>query len=60
MRQAGDTNTTTRPGTPTLVGNVDSALASAAKKVTATYKFAFNGHMSIGPTCALADYKRTG
>jgi CO/xanthine dehydrogenase Mo-binding subunit len=39
----------------TQVGNVDSALASSAKTVSATYKYAYNGHMSIGPTCAIAD-----
>ena len=60
MRQSGDTNTANPARYTTLVGNVDSALASSAKKVTATYKFAYNGHMSIGPTCALADYKPTG
>jgi CO/xanthine dehydrogenase Mo-binding subunit len=60
MRQSGDTNQTNPARYTTQVGNVDSALASSAKKVTATYKFAFNGHMSIGPTCALADYKPTG
>jgi CO/xanthine dehydrogenase Mo-binding subunit len=36
------------------VGNVDKALASAAKTVTATYKYHYNGHMPIGPCCAVA------
>jgi nicotinate dehydrogenase subunit B len=37
------------------VGDVEAALASAAKVVSATYKYAYNGHMPIGPTCAIAD-----
>jgi CO/xanthine dehydrogenase Mo-binding subunit len=41
-------------------GNVDAAIASAAKVLTATYTYEFNGHMSIGPTCAVADVLATG
>jgi CO/xanthine dehydrogenase Mo-binding subunit len=55
LRQAGDTNTVNPARFTTLNGNVDSAMASAAKTVSATYKYAYNGHMSIGPTCAVAD-----
>jgi nicotinate dehydrogenase subunit B len=41
-------------------GNVPAALASAAKVISATYTYEFNGHMSIGPTCAVADVTSTG
>jgi nicotinate dehydrogenase subunit B len=60
LRKAGDTNTTNPARYTTNIGNVDAQLASSAKTVSATYKFAYNGHMSIGPTCAIADYKPTG
>jgi CO/xanthine dehydrogenase Mo-binding subunit len=36
-------------------GDVDSALKSAAKTVSASYKYHYNGRMPIGPCCALAD-----
>jgi nicotinate dehydrogenase subunit B len=58
LRQAGDTNTTNPARFTTNVGNVDSALASSAKVLTATYKYAYNGHFSIGPTCAVADVQK--
>jgi CO/xanthine dehydrogenase Mo-binding subunit len=38
-------------------GNVDAALASAAHTVTATFKHHYQGHMPIGPSCAVADVK---
>jgi nicotinate dehydrogenase subunit B len=38
-------------------GNVDAALASAAKIVKQTYVFHGQGHMPIGPCCAVADVK---
>jgi CO/xanthine dehydrogenase Mo-binding subunit len=38
-------------------GNVDRALQSAAKVVKQTYMFHYNGHMPIGPCCAVADVK---
>jgi nicotinate dehydrogenase subunit B len=58
LRQAGDTNTTNPARYTTSVGNVDAALASSAKVVTATYKYPYNGHFSIGPTCAIADVQK--
>ena len=58
LRQAGDTNTTNPARFTTSVGNVDAALASSAKVVSATYKYAYNGHLSIGPTCAIADVQK--
>src|SRR4051794_26815122 len=42
------------------VGNVDAALASAAKTITATYQSAFQSHASMGPGCAVADVKDGG
>jgi nicotinate dehydrogenase subunit B len=39
------------------VGNTDEAMAQAAKKMTATYDFAINTHGSIGPSCAVAEFK---
>ncbi|HEY4348597.1 MAG TPA: molybdopterin cofactor-binding domain-containing protein [Gaiellaceae bacterium] len=41
----------------TNVGDVTSSLASAAKTVSASYTYQYNGHMPIGPTCAVADVK---
>ncbi len=35
-------------------GNVDAALATAAKTVSATYAYQYNGHMPIGPCCSVA------
>ena len=39
------------------VGNTDEAMAKAAKKISATYDFAINTHGSIGPSCAVAEWK---
>jgi CO/xanthine dehydrogenase Mo-binding subunit len=39
------------------VGNTDEAMAQAVKKITATYDFAINTHGSIGPSCAVAEFK---
>jgi nicotinate dehydrogenase subunit B len=38
-------------------GAADAALASAARKITATYRTPFQMHGSIGPSCAIADVK---
>ncbi len=38
-------------------GNVDAALASAAKTVKASYTFDYQGRAVIGPACAVADVK---
>jgi CO/xanthine dehydrogenase Mo-binding subunit len=43
-----------------LSGNFDSAFASASKTVTASYAYAYNGHMPIGPACAVADVTADG
>ncbi len=42
------------------LGNVDSAIAGAAHTVSQTFKFAYNGHLPIGPTCAVADVTAGG
>jgi nicotinate dehydrogenase subunit B len=39
------------------VGNTEDAMAQAAKKLSATYDFAINTHGSIGPSCAVAEFK---
>jgi CO/xanthine dehydrogenase Mo-binding subunit len=41
-------------------GNVDTALASAAHTIKQSYDYAYNGHMPIGPACAVADVTPTG
>jgi nicotinate dehydrogenase subunit B len=38
-------------------GNTADAMQTAAKKISATYDFAIHTHGSIGPSCAVADYK---
>jgi nicotinate dehydrogenase subunit B len=39
------------------VGNSTEALAQGAKKLNATYDFAIHTHGSIGPSCAIAEFK---
>ena len=41
--------------TVTNKGDVDGALKGASKTVSQTYAYHYNGHMSIGPTVAIAD-----
>jgi CO/xanthine dehydrogenase Mo-binding subunit len=57
LRQVGDTNTLNPARLTTNVGNVESALKASAQTVSATYRHHYNGHMSIGPTAAIADVK---
>ncbi|HJZ19349.1 MAG TPA: molybdopterin cofactor-binding domain-containing protein, partial [Bradyrhizobium sp.] len=48
------------PSTPrTLIdkGNVDAAIAAAAKPMARTYVWPYQMHGSIGPSCAVADYQ---
>jgi CO/xanthine dehydrogenase Mo-binding subunit len=42
------------------IGNVDSALASAAHVVQQTYTYHYNGHLPIGPSCSVADVTSDG
>jgi nicotinate dehydrogenase subunit B len=39
------------------VGNAEQALEKAAKRISATYDFAIHTHGSIGPSCAVAEFK---
>lgn len=39
------------------VGDAEKVLAKAAKQISATYNFAINSHASMGPSCAVADFK---
>ncbi len=41
-------------------GNFDTAFASAAQKVNASYNYPYQGHMPIGPACAVADVTANG
>jgi nicotinate dehydrogenase subunit B len=57
----GDVETALRanPSTPrTLIdkGDVDAAIAAAAKPMQRTYVWPYQMHGSIGPSCAVADY----
>jgi nicotinate dehydrogenase subunit B len=50
------------PSTPrTLLdkGDVDSAIAAAAKSMPRTYIWPYQMHASIGPSCAIADYQES-
>jgi CO/xanthine dehydrogenase Mo-binding subunit len=61
LRTAGDTNTVTPARYTANSGpSVDTALAGAAKTVTATYRYHYNGFMEIGPHCACADMNPDG
>ncbi len=61
MRGAADTNTTNPPRYTADSGpQVEAGLAAAAKTVTATYKYHYNGFMEIGPHAAVADIKQDG
>jgi nicotinate dehydrogenase subunit B len=39
------------------IGNSAEALAAGAKRLSATYDFAIHTHGSIGPSCAIAEFK---
>ncbi|MFI5109795.1 MAG: xanthine dehydrogenase family protein molybdopterin-binding subunit, partial [Terriglobales bacterium] len=39
------------------VGNAEQALEQAAKRVSATYNWAIHTHGSMGPSCAVAEFK---
>jgi nicotinate dehydrogenase subunit B len=46
-----------RTDVPTNTGNVDAALASAAKVLNATYTYPIQLHGMLGPSCAVADVR---
>ncbi len=39
------------------IGNAEQALEQASKRISATYDFAIHTHGSIGPSCAVAEFK---
>lgn len=42
------------------VGDVDAALAAAARKIEARYEWPFQSHAMMGPSCAVADVRAGG
>jgi nicotinate dehydrogenase subunit B len=57
MRKAGDTNTQNPARYTADSGGVPQALASAAKTVSATYRYHYNMYVPIGPHAAVADVR---
>jgi len=55
LRQAGDSNTVNPARWTEDTGGVPQAMASAAKTVSATYKYQYNNFVPIGPHAAIAD-----
>lgn len=47
-----------RDETPVKHGDSQQAMGTAAKKFAATYYFPYQGHASMGPSCAVADFKK--
>jgi nicotinate dehydrogenase subunit B len=59
LMRTQDSTGLARATTVLNVGNVDTALASAAKTVSQTYKFPVNERAVIGPACAIASVTPT-
>src|SRR5436305_10410232 len=57
LRKAGDTNTDNPARWTADTGGVPAAMASAANKVSATYKYHYNNFVPIGPHAAVADVR---
>jgi CO/xanthine dehydrogenase Mo-binding subunit len=57
MRKAGDTNTQNPARYIADTGKVPAALGSAAKVVSATYRYHYNNYVPIGPHAAVADIR---
>ena len=57
LRKEGDWTTAPVTKSDATKGDVPAALASANKKLSATYHFPFMKHAPIGPTLAVADVK---
>ncbi len=49
-----------RDQTVTSRGDVRAALTSGSKQLSATYYWPFQSHASLGPSCAVVDYKESG
>src|SRR5436305_10196505 len=60
LRKAGDTNTDNPARWTADTGGVPAAMASAAAKVSATYKYHYNNFVPIGPHAAVADVNVAG
>src|SRR5207248_954544 len=58
LRKAGDTNTDNPARWTADTGTVPTAMAGAAKTVSATYKYQYNNFVPIGPHAAIADVKK--
>ena len=56
LDSAGQVRATLLSGT----GNFDAAFDGAAKTVGQTYQYAYNAHVPIGPSCAVADVAADG
>ena len=57
LRTAGDSNTVNPARWTEDTGGVPAAMAGAAAKVSATYKYHYNNFVPIGPHAAIADVK---
>jgi CO/xanthine dehydrogenase Mo-binding subunit len=60
LRTAAASNTVNPPRYTADTGGVPAALAAAATKVTATYKYHYNNFVPIGPHAAVADIYPNG
>jgi len=60
LREASDWKATRVTKSDKTRGNVAPAIASASKKLSATYELPFMKHAPIGPTMALADARPDG
>jgi nicotinate dehydrogenase subunit B len=60
LRNEADWTTTPVQKSNASKGDVGTALASAHKKLSATYQFSYMKHAPIGPTMAVADVKPDG
>ena len=54
------TSATPQTSSVTKTGDAPSAIANAAKVVAATYQIDFQSHSTVGPYCAVGDYKNGG
>jgi CO/xanthine dehydrogenase Mo-binding subunit len=57
LYEAIEAATAVAKGGPAPVGDTQAALARASKILSATYRWPFQSHASMGPACALADVR---